>query len=158
MSSKEWETLLWNALASPLVAHAGLTTIYNSILSSQQTHKTKQDNIEVAGFPTQYGCPAWDSACAKENAKCVYLLLKAGARGIGKSSMSELAFGAEGKQARFMFVFRNGWSLQAFLHCKESEWERDPQREIEWTRELTGNVFVSFCWCDVMELPMSPRR
>lgn len=35
-----------------------------------------KDNINVKGSPTQYGCPAWSSAKAKANAKCVDLLLK----------------------------------------------------------------------------------
>jgi len=56
-----------------------------------------KDNINVKGSPTQYGCPAWSSAKAKANAKCVDLLLKAGAKGVGKTWLDELAFGVEGE-------------------------------------------------------------
>jgi aspartyl-tRNA(Asn)/glutamyl-tRNA(Gln) amidotransferase subunit A len=59
---------------------------------------TVKDNIDVAGFPTTAGSPLLETAPAARDADSVGRLLEAGAIVIGKTSMYELAFGAQNER------------------------------------------------------------
>lgn len=86
------------ALVEPLdVEPAPCPSVPESPLKLTGRTFVVMDNIDVAGSPTQCGCPAWPLDEAETNAKCVDALLGAGARCVGKACCDELAFGMEGE-------------------------------------------------------------
>ena len=56
-----------------------------------------KDNIDIAGFVTTCGWPAWSDAPARRSAGLVDALQQAGAVAVGKANMPPLAFGATGR-------------------------------------------------------------
>lgn len=64
---------------------------------------TVKDNIDVAGYKTSYGSPAWKDAhpTPKYNALCVDQMLAAGARCVGKVVADEFTYSLDGENQFF---------------------------------------------------------
>lgn len=64
---------------------------------------TVKDNIDIAGYRTSYGSPAWRDAhpAPKHNALCVDQLLAAGARCVGKVVADEFTYSLDGESQFF---------------------------------------------------------
>lgn len=64
---------------------------------------TVKDNIDLAGYKTSYGSPAWRDAhpAPVHNALCVDQLLAAGARCVGKAVADEYTYSLDGESCYF---------------------------------------------------------
>lgn len=64
---------------------------------------TVKDNIDLGGYRTSYGSPAWKDAhpAPRHNAICVNQMLAAGARCVGKAVADEFTYSLEGENPFF---------------------------------------------------------
>lgn len=87
--------------SSGLVEQLDLAPIRNGSLDGLRF--TVKDNIDLAGYKTSYGSPAWRDAhpAPVHNALCVDQLLAAGARCVGKVVADEFTYSLDGESFYF---------------------------------------------------------
>ncbi|SDT88085.1 amidase family protein [Stappia sp. ES.058] len=84
-----------------LVEQLDLAPVRNGSLDG--LHFTVKDNIDLAGYKTSYGSPAWRDAhpAPVHNALCVDQLLASGARCVGKVVADEFTYSLDGESFYF---------------------------------------------------------